>query len=48
MIRECYEKPESELVLFDLEEVYMLTLESKNNGDNKPFPGEDEDGEWDV
>ena len=47
MIKEIYEKPKAKLVLFDLEEVYMLELFSKNDGENFPFPDDDEDG-WDV
>lgn len=48
MIKENYNKPEAKLVLFDLEEVYMLHLYSKSDGEDKPFPdGGDEDG-WDV
>lgn len=46
MNKEYYVKPESKLVLFDLEEVYMLDLESKSDGNNNFF-GDDEDGEWD-
>lgn len=49
MNKEMYEALKSELVVFDLEEVYMLTLESKNDGENKPFPGTEEgEGDWDV
>ena len=47
MIKEIYEKPKAKLVLFDLEEVYMLELFSKNNGENLPFPVEEED-DWNV
>ncbi len=43
MIKEVYEKLKAKLVLFDLEEVYMLELQSKSDGEDFPFPGD----EWD-
>lgn len=47
MIKEIYSKPKAKLVLFDMEEVYMLELLSKSDGEDKPFfPEEGED--WDV
>lgn len=46
-MKEIYEKLQAELVLFDLEEVYMLNLESKSDGEEFPFP-EDEDNGWDF
>lgn len=47
MIKEIYEKPKAKLVLFDLEEVYMLELFSKNNGEDPPFLDDEED-DWNV
>ena len=43
MIKEAYEKLKAKLVLFDLEEVYMLELVSKSEGEDLPLPGD----EWD-
>ncbi len=38
MNKEMYERPTAEVVVFDLEEVYMLQMESKSDGENPPFP----------
>lgn len=53
MIKEIWEKPKAKLVLFDLEEVYMLDLWSKSEGEDDMFPqgvddGEDSGDDWDV
>ena len=42
-----YERPTAEMVVFDLEEVYMLQVESKNDGEDLPFPM-DETQDWEV
>lgn len=48
MIKEKYQKPKAKPVLFDLDEVYMLELISKSDGEEKPgIPGESGDG-WEV
>ena len=43
MTKEKYEKPKAKLVIFDLQEVYMLTLESKSLGEDFRFDEENED-----
>ena len=46
MNKEIYEKPKAEVVLFDLEEVYMVTLLSANGGENSTFKLEED--AWNV
>ena len=43
MDREFYEKPVAEVVMFDLNEVYMLATESGSNGEDGGFGWEEEE-----
>lgn len=40
-----YEKPEAEIVLFNLDEVYMLATDSGSNGQDGDFGFEEEEEE---
>ena len=42
-MKKTYNKSSAKLVMFDLEEVYMLKLFSKSDGDDFIFPDEDPD-----
>ncbi len=51
MNKENYEKLKAKPVLFDLEEVYMLDLESKSDGGGENFIPDDDDNsedDWNV
>lgn len=45
MIKELYEKPEAKPVIFDMNEVYMLQLWSKSDGEENFFPDDDDEND---